>query len=115
MKTIIIAGFIGALLVSVESVAFVGLLAFIVVVFGILERILKKTNYALILETSAGNQTLITSPDKEFMEKLVSKIYEVMNHEDLPANYVFNMEDRSINVAGDIGGHAISGDVQNSF
>lgn len=113
-KAIIVFLLIGILLKAVEiyNLRFLAYLSFSIASFGILESIRKKVSYGLILETNAAKNILFSSSDREFMQLLNTKIYEVMNNEDVPASYIFNMQDRSVNVGGSVGGDVISGDYQ---
>lgn len=104
IKGFIISGILFFVLAPIETdfariVLFISIIIFI---GGICERLIKKPYYALHLETSAGSQRLISSSDKNFIEQIVSKIYSFMDDDSLDAKYVFNLEDRSIQVEGNI-------------
>lgn len=103
LQAILVLFFVGSFLfvLEFEMIQILGLLAWIIALTGIVERIFKKRRYGLLMETNAASKTLVSSPDKDFMQKLIGKIYEVMNNEDIAASYVFNMQDKSIKIGGD--------------
>lgn len=65
-------------------------------VLGGLERTTKTDNYGLSLETSAGSARLITTKDESLIDKIIQRLHEVMNNQDSPANYTFNIADGDI-------------------
>ena len=63
----------------------------------------KKTRYGLLLKTSAGCSKPLFSTSERFIDKVISTINDVMNHEDRPVSYTVNIKDESVtkNVGGD--------------
>lgn len=114
----IVSGISFFILMSIDNgvAKLLGFLALLVFSFGIYERVSKHPKYALQIETSSGSQNLISSSDKSFIEKIISKIYMFMDDDEQDANYVFNLEDRSISVKGDVTESVLSsGDAYDSF
>lgn len=101
----------GGIAFNDEKIKLIGVLLFFIGIGGIVERFIRKNKYALKLTFNFGGESLVGSQEKDFIEKIVNKIYEFMNNPDPRNSYVFNMEDRSITVGGDsIGGYFKTGD-----
>lgn len=83
---IIISGLIGFMFPRLLILPFVG----------IVERILKKKKYGVRIETNSGGTSLIASTKESFIDEVIEKIVEVMNNQDIPANYTFNISDGDI-------------------
>lgn len=117
LKGFVVSGILFFVLMAFETTytRVAGLIALLVFAGGIIERVKKKPDYALHLETSAGSQKLISSPDKAFIEEMVSKIYGFMDDDSLEAKYVFNLEDKSIRIEGDAHNSVLATGNQNSF
>jgi hypothetical protein len=60
-------------------------------VIGILERFLRKTRYGLSLETNASSSRLVVSEDQGFIDTIISKMHQVLQDQETPANYTFNV------------------------
>ena len=106
IKGMTIAFIIGMILVSIDNgtAKLFGIIIFAIGILGIVERLMKKNRYGLQLETAAGSKTVVSSPDKEFMGQVIDKIHEVMEREDVAANYTINMQDKSIKIDGNVSG-----------
>lgn len=63
---------------------------------GIIERILKKRKYGVRIETNSGGTSLIASTDESLIDRIIKRIVEVMNNQDTPVNYTFNIADGDI-------------------
>lgn len=88
IKGFIISGILFFVLISmeIEIARIIGLISLLIFVGGIAERLMKKPNYALHLETNAGSQKLISSSDKNFIQKIIGQIYSFMAIERLLQN-----------------------------
>ncbi len=104
VKWMLIFFIVGMVLVSIEdaTAALVGFIVFCLGLCGIVERFIKKTSYGLQIETSSGSGTLVSSPDKKFMERVIDKIHEVMEKGEMAANYIIDMQDKSIHIGGNV-------------
>ncbi|MEO0644654.1 MAG: DUF6232 family protein [Cyanobacteria bacterium J06650_10] len=114
----LVSGILFLILISIDNFVskLLGILALLSFGLGIYERVSKKPEYALQIETSSGSQNLISSSDKAFIKNIISKIYMFMDDEEQDAKYVFNLEDRSISVKGDVTESVLlSGDAHGSF
>jgi hypothetical protein len=66
------------------------------VILGILERFAKIKKYGLSIEMNSGSARLIASKNEKLIDNIVSRIVEIMNNRDVPANYTFNIADGDI-------------------
>ncbi len=62
---------------------------------GIRERLTAK-RYGITIETNAGSTRLLTSNDESLINRIINTIAEIMNNQDKPANYTFNVSDGDI-------------------
>ena len=63
---------------------------------GIIERFTKAKRYGITIETNAGSTKLLTSKDESLINRIINTIAEIMNNQDKPANYTFNVSDGDI-------------------
>ena len=63
---------------------------------GIIERFTKAKRYGITIETNAGSTKLLTSKDESLINRIINTIAEIMNNQDQPANYTFNVSDGDI-------------------
>ncbi|NEN93093.1 DUF6232 family protein [Okeania sp. SIO2B3] len=68
----------------------------ILTALGIIERFTKAKRYGITIETSAGSTRLLTSKDESLINRIINTITEIMNNQDKPANYTFNVSDGDI-------------------
>lgn len=57
---------------------------------------MKKKKYGVHIETNSGGTSLIASTDESSIDEIIEKIVEVMNNQDVPASYTFNVSDGDI-------------------
>lgn len=112
MGFIIIGGFLGILCLgnSSEELLFlfwIGLILLAISAIGILERFIKKKRYVLSIETNNGSARLIASENEGKINEIIAGINEVMNNQDVPVNYTYNIADGDIINQGDIYGTGV--------
>lgn len=63
---------------------------------GIAERFARKTKFGVSIETSSASTRLITSPDEEFIDSVINRMHQVIQDQDTPASYTFNISEGDI-------------------
>ena len=63
---------------------------------GILERFLRKTKYGISLKTNAASTALIASKDEKFIDEIIEKMHQVLEDQDTPVSYTFNVAEGDI-------------------
>ncbi len=52
-------------------------------------------SHGVKLETSSGSSELLTSSDEDLIDSIIKKINQVMHSSDKPADFVFNVDNRT--------------------
>lgn len=116
-------GVIGIYLLPSQEIEEQSLSFFLITVaaIGAVERFFLRTQYFLQLEMNSGRSRLFLSSRKDFLTKVVKKIYEVMDSNDptIIHNYTVDLSTKHIRdhstrieVGGSVGGNIIGGDVR---
>jgi hypothetical protein len=53
-------------------------------------------SYWLSLETASGSTEAFFSYDEQFIDQLIARITEIMDHSDIPANLAVNIDNRTV-------------------
>ncbi|NEO52403.1 MAG: hypothetical protein F6K54_04505 [Okeania sp. SIO3B5] len=67
-----------------------------VTALGIIERFTKAKRYGITIETNAGSTKLLKSKDESLIDTIINTIAQVMNNQDKPVNYTYNISDGDI-------------------
>lgn len=69
---------------------------------GILERMLRRHRYGISIETNSGNSRFIASKDERFIDTVIGKMHQVLQDQDTPVSYTYNVAQGDIiNMSGD--------------
>ena len=103
-----------------RNLQIVGLLMIVIDILVLPRYVLNITSqeYGMVIEGNSGEKEVLLSPDKEGMIKVVLKLYEVMNTEEIKSFNVYSQnnrieyyEDNSIKVGESIGSNFVTGKV----
>lgn len=105
--TFVFLGFINAIFKNPTIVGSLALLFIVLLIFLMIKNIIdllqKKVEYSVSIFTNDGKSVTIPSNNGQFIDNIMSRIYEVMENEDTPVNYHFEVEGDIIQQNGHFG------------